>query len=115
MPRWGGTTFHSLTVIQPLDATLRPGGRHHMSPAIPLNRRVWIRSIVLAAVLVATGGGLVAWKSASIRVAAAASASHPEPMEVVTTATAALRDHGITTTAIGTVRALQSITLRNEL
>src|SRR6185503_3249873 len=56
-----------------------------------------------------------AWKSSSLRAASAASASFPEPMEVVTPATATEREHHATTSAIGTVRALQSITLRNEL
>ena len=44
-----------------------------------------------------------------------ASANQPEPIAVVTLATAEPRQHREATTAIGTVLALQSITLRNEL
>jgi membrane fusion protein (multidrug efflux system) len=45
----------------------------------------------------------------------AASAHQPEPMEMVTAAVARQLDHRPTTTSIGTVLALRSITLRNEL
>src|SRR5262249_61100453 len=47
--------------------------------------------------------------------AAQRSAVQPEPIETVTAATATPRTHRETTTAIGTVLALESITLRNEL
>src|SRR5262249_33728716 len=65
--------------------------------------------------LVATGGGLAAWKQRSIADANAAAARMPEPMESVTVAKAQARQHRRSTTAIGTVRALLSITLSNEL
>ena len=58
---------------------------------------------------------LLVWKLASVRAANAASANMPEPVEVVTAATASERPHRATTTAIGTVHALRSVTLRNEL
>ncbi|MGQ0833489.1 MAG: efflux RND transporter periplasmic adaptor subunit [Gammaproteobacteria bacterium] len=45
----------------------------------------------------------------------AASANQPEPVESVTVAVAKEREHRRTTTSIGTVMALRSITLRNEL
>src|SRR4029077_3843390 len=45
----------------------------------------------------------------------ASAADHPEPMEAVTVAIATEREHWRTTTAIGTVIALRSITLKNEL
>ena len=45
----------------------------------------------------------------------AASANQPEPMESVTVAVAKEIEHRQTTTSIGTVLALRSITLRNEL
>ncbi|HEY8369072.1 MAG TPA: efflux RND transporter periplasmic adaptor subunit [Thermodesulfobacteriota bacterium] len=66
-------------------------------------------------ILIATGGGLAAWKYASIQEANAVSANQPEPVERVTAAVARPREHRETTTSIGTVLALRSITLRNEL
>ena len=74
-----------------------------------------LRSAVLLGALVATGGVLAAWKYAAAREAGAAAASQPEPMESVTTAVAGQRQHRPVTTAIGTVLALRSVTLRNEL
>ena len=71
-------------------------------------------TLVLLAVL-ATAGGLAAWKQANIKQAIAASANQPEPAEVVTTATGVERSYQETTTAIGTVLALRSVTLRNEV
>ena len=77
--------------------------------------RPWLRAGVLLGTIVAAGGLLGAWKYSSIREARAAAASQPEPMEVVATAVAAEREYRPTATAIGTVLALRSITLRNEL
>src|SRR5438876_648936 len=62
-----------------------------------------------------TGSGLVAWKRASVRKADAAAASQPEPIESVTLASARARQYRPATTAVGTILALNSITLRNEL
>ncbi|MDF2459394.1 MAG: putative efflux system, rane fusion protein, partial [Nitrospira sp.] len=56
-----------------------------------------------------------AWKYDAIQAGQAASASQPEPMETVTVALAKEIEHRQTTTSIGTVLALKSITLRNEL
>lgn len=77
--------------------------------------RVWIRSAVLLTTVVGTGAGLAAWKYTSLQEANAASANQPEPMESVTVAVATEREYRRTTTSIGTVIALRSITLRNEL
>ncbi|MGQ0815240.1 MAG: efflux RND transporter periplasmic adaptor subunit [Gemmatimonadota bacterium] len=74
-----------------------------------------VGSIVLLLTVVAAGAGLTIWKVANIKEANAASANQPEPMELITTATAQEREHQATTTAIGTVFALRSITLRNEI
>ena len=71
-------------------------------------------TLVLAAV-VASALGLGAWKKAEIKEASAASAQQQEPMELITAATAVERPHRETTTAIGTVLALRSVTLRNEV
>src|SRR5262245_14385526 len=64
---------------------------------------------------VAGGAGLAAWKRADRTAEEAAAAAQGEPMESVTVAVAGERQHVRTTTAIGTVRALRSVTLRNEL
>nr|WP_246312214.1 efflux RND transporter periplasmic adaptor subunit [Aquabacterium terrae] len=61
------------------------------------------------------GGALAAWKYNAAEASQAAAAGHPEPAEAVTAATAAAREHRAATTAIGTVLALRSVTLRNEL
>ena len=78
-------------------------------------RSGWAKPTILLATLIATGGGIAAWKTASNTAAAATAAAQPEPMELVSAATATEREHRPTTTAVGTVLALRSITLRNEL
>src|SRR5262249_6896809 len=80
-------------------------------PSVVVRRRV--APLVLIGVLLGTGTVLAAWKHNSL--AAQRSAVQPEPIETVTAATATPRTHRETTTAIGTVLALESITLRNEL
>jgi membrane fusion protein (multidrug efflux system) len=80
-----------------------------------MSRRGWIGSLLLLVAVVGTGGGLAAWKYASTQEADLAAAKQPEPMESVTVAVAREREHRRTTTSIGTVLALRSITLRNEL
>ncbi len=77
--------------------------------------RHWIASVVLIACVLGIAGVLAAWKSNSLQESDAASANQPEPMESITVATASLREHRQATTAIGTVIALRSVTLRNEL
>src|SRR5687767_14207399 len=71
-------------------------------------------SLVIAAVI-AAAAGLGVWKTSNIKAAIAASANQQEPMELISTATAVERPHRETTTAIGTVLALRSVTLRNEV
>src|SRR5690554_4665334 len=73
-----------------------------------------ISASVLAAVVV-TAVGLGAWKAAGIKQAMASVANQPEPVEIVNFATAVERPYRQTTTAIGTVLALRSVTLRNEV
>ena len=80
-----------------------------------MNCRGWIGSILLIVMVVAAGVGLAAWKYESIQESHAASMSQPEPMESVMAAVARELEHRQTTTSIGTVLALRSITLRNEL
>lgn len=80
-----------------------------------MNRRNVIGSALLLAMVITSGIGLIAWKYGSMQQQAAASAHQPEPMESVATALAQEVDHRQITTSIGTVLALRSITLRNEL
>jgi membrane fusion protein (multidrug efflux system) len=80
-----------------------------------MSRAGWIGSILLIAALVATAGVLAAWKYESIQNANAAAAQQPEPVESVTVAVARKYTHRDATTSIGTVIALRSITLKNEL
>jgi membrane fusion protein (multidrug efflux system) len=63
----------------------------------------------------AFGGGLTLWKVHSIEASDAGFASQPEPMESVAVAKAQPIENQPTTVAIGTVLALRSISLRNEL
>jgi membrane fusion protein (multidrug efflux system) len=78
-------------------------------------RRGWIASVLLIGTILVGAGLLAAWKTATIKQASAAAASQPEPMESISAAVASTRQHRETTTAIGTVIALRSITLRNEV
>ena len=75
----------------------------------------WITSGVLLASVAGVGASLAGWKYASLAEADAASAQHPEPTESVSAAMAQAREHRPLVSAIGTVLALRSITLRNEL
>src|SRR5918996_4441727 len=72
-------------------------------------------SILLIMTVIVSGAGLAIWKISSIKQAVAASANQPEPVELVTTAVAQKREWRPTATSIGTVLAVRSITLRNEL
>lgn len=86
-----------------------------MSRSEFLNRRGSVASAVLLLTVLGTGGGLAAWKYASLKEADAAAANQPEPSELVTTAVPNEIDYRQTSTSIGTVLALRSITLRNEV
>ena len=84
--------------------------------AAPLpHPRRWLPSIILLATIISIALILAAWKYASALEAGAAAAGQPEPVETITAAAAAEREHRETVTSIGTVLALRSITLRNEL
>lgn len=79
------------------------------------NLKKRIGSLLLLFFVLGTGAGLAVWKRAAIREANAASANQPEPMEVVNSAVAGEREYREQTTAIGTILATRSITLRNEV
>jgi membrane fusion protein (multidrug efflux system) len=74
-----------------------------------------IAAFVLLGSVLGSGVLLAAWKQNTNREAAAAAAGQPEPVERVTLAVAEAQEHHATTTAIGTVLALRSITLKNEV
>lgn len=80
-----------------------------------MNRRNWIPSTLLILTVVGTSVLLAAWKNHSDDADAAALGQQAELSEFVSVAVAAKRDHRRTSTSIGTVLALRSITLRNEL
>jgi len=80
-----------------------------------MNHQRKVASAVLIAIVVGGAIALALWKQSSIATANAAAAHQPEPMESVMAAKAVSRPHQPATTAIGTVIALRSITLRNEL
>lgn len=74
-----------------------------------------VAGFVLLAVVLGSGVLLAAWKQNTSRDAAAAAAKQPEPVEHVAIAVAEAREHHATTTAVGTVLALRSITLKSEV
>jgi len=80
-----------------------------------MKSRQWIGSLSLVGTIVVASLLLTAWKKSSIAEADAAAANQPEPAESVVTAVAREHEHVRTTTSIGTVVALRSITVRNEL
>jgi len=80
-----------------------------------MNRQNWIGSIVLVMCVLVLGFGLATWKYESLEDEQTASTNQSELMESVTVAVARAIDHRHTTTSIGTVLALRSVTLKNEL
>jgi membrane fusion protein, multidrug efflux system len=80
-----------------------------------MKSRQWIGSISLVGAVVVAGLLLTAWKHSSIADSDAAAANQQEPAESVVTAVAREHEHIRSTTSIGTVVALRSITVRNEL
>lgn len=79
-----------------------------------MNRRTWVSSSLLLLAVFGIAIALAVWKDYSQQASAAATPPY-EPMESVTVATAQPRQHQRSTTVIGTVVALRSITLRNEI
>jgi len=78
-------------------------------------RKSWFRSSVLVILVLATAAGLASWKHSSIEATNAAAAKQPEPQESVTVAIAKERLHRASTTSIGTITAIRSITVQNEV
>lgn len=86
----------------------------HVAMKNQKRHRLLAPSLLLGSVIVLIGA-IGSWKGASIAAATAAAQSEPEAAESITTAVAVEREHRPTTTSIGTVVALRSISLRNEL
>jgi membrane fusion protein (multidrug efflux system) len=80
-----------------------------------MSRRGWIGSAILVLVVLGALAALAAKKYVTIQEAIAAGSNRPEQMESVTAAVATEREHRRTTTSIGTLMSLRSISLRNEL
>ena len=80
-----------------------------------MNRYSRFGSVVIIVAVILLGVGLASWKYESLQSQQAASANQPEPSESVTVALARTINHRPTTTSIGTVLALRSISLKNEL
>ena len=80
-----------------------------------MNRQHLIRSTFIIGGVVAAAVLLGVWKFTSLQAAQEAAANQPEPVESILTTTAREREHRPATTSIGTVMALRSITLRNEI
>lgn len=78
-------------------------------------RRPWLRGAALVTGVLAIGLALAAWKQGTLAAAATGPAGAPEPAEVISAAPAVSQQHQATISAIGTVIALRSVTLRNEL
>lgn len=74
-----------------------------------------LASVLLLGALLAIAGGLALWKQGSLQAAAQAAANQPEWPETIVTVRPERRDFRPTMSAIGTVVALRSISLRNEL
>lgn len=80
-----------------------------------MKSRQWIGSLLLVGAVIVSGLLLSAWKRSSLAESEATAANQPEPAESVVTALVREHEHIRTTTSIGTVVALRSITVRNEL
>lgn len=74
-----------------------------------------VAGFALIGVVLGSGALLAGWKQNANSDAAAAAAKQPEPIETVTIASAETHEHQAQVTAIGTVLALRSITLKNEV
>ncbi len=89
-----------------------------MTPTSTSQRSLFGRSLASLLLLAGVAGGgfwLVNFKRSARAESAAIAASQPEMVSIVNAVPARASEHVRTSTAIGTVRALRSVTLRNEL
>jgi membrane fusion protein, multidrug efflux system len=80
-----------------------------------MSRNQLVASIAVLIAVLATGAALATFKYSSIQESAAQAANQHEPMESITASTARKVEHRQTSTAIGTITALRSVTLQNEV
>jgi membrane fusion protein (multidrug efflux system) len=80
-----------------------------------MSRKQLVASFAVVITVLATGGALAAFKHSSLQESAAQAANQPEPMESITVSPVRRVEHRHSTTAIGTITALRSITLQNEV
>src|SRR5690606_27159311 len=80
-----------------------------------MRKQVWTGSAVLLSTVAVTAAALAGWKQTSLAEAEAAFASQPLPLEAVAAVRAASRQYQPHSAAIGTVLALRSVTLSNEV
>jgi membrane fusion protein (multidrug efflux system) len=85
-----------------------------MSPRDLIPRQPWTRSAALVAGVLTIAVALAAWKQAALAAANGPSGA-PEAAEAIAIAPAVAQQHQSSISAIGTVIALRSVTLRNEL
>lgn len=86
-----------------------------MTPSERATRRTRLRGAILIASVLGIGIALAAWKKSALSATAAGPSGAPEPAEAIAAAPAIAQQHQPTISAIGTVIALRSVTLRNEL
>ncbi|MCS6897891.1 MAG: efflux transporter periplasmic adaptor subunit, partial [Nitrospira sp.] len=79
------------------------------------NWQGWGRSVLLLMAVLLVGLALAAWKYETLREEQLAAANQPEPMETVAAAVARPVRHRPATVSVGTVLALRSVMLKNEL
>ena len=80
-----------------------------------MSRKQLVASLAVLIAVLATGGALAAFKQSALQESAAQAANQPEPMESITVSPARKAEHRHISTAIGTVTALRSVTLQNEV
>lgn len=80
-----------------------------------MSRNQLVASLGVLIAVLATGAALATYKYSSIQESAEQAAHQHEPMQSITASPARKVEHRQTTTAIGTVTALRSITLQNEV
>ena len=86
-----------------------------MSPTERASRLTRLRGAILVAGVIGVGIALAAWKQSALSATANGASGGPEPAEAIAAAPAVAQQHQPTISAIGTVVALRSVTLRNEL
>lgn len=101
--------------IRPPTPATYGGSQSNTEMVLAMLKQIWTRSTILIVALLVIAGTLVAWKVTSIVDSAAAAANQPEPMETIVVIAARQRPYTPSTTAVGTVVARRSVTLRNEL